>query len=329
MTPVLHRNGAPVFLCAYVIGCSGSPPPAVELTELEAVPLADSIYLTGLVLGPGGDVIAWNDRDGYIVTLRRLQTWQTSVCMTNHMRPIAASATRTGQLTVVDGEGRVLVAVHALPACDLHPIARLEADSVLLAVFHGDTWVVGSVSAGTVSLTAVDLGAIPPDARRWPASIGFDDLGRSRGVSALEGIVLSMMDRPYSWVALELGGIRGLFPLRRSARHEGNVLAEKCSAAVGRSAEPSWVGLSTLEVGRIYLQTLADERSDWRCLATYSWSGRLQTVTVVNVALGLAAARRTAGGWQVVALRRTNRMEIVIYEVRFSRFRGVAGPGVR
>jgi hypothetical protein len=73
-----------------------------------------------------------------------------------------------------------------------------------------------------------------------------------------------------------------------------------------------WVGLATLHLDRGFLQVLADRGGERRAFAVYDSTGVLRRVTLVDAFIGFLdsdpASRR------LLALRRTDRVELVVYE---------------
>jgi hypothetical protein len=75
-----------------------------------------------------------------------------------------------------------------------------------------------------------------------------------------------------------------------------------------------WVSLPTLPLDRRFLQTLSDIRSDKRLLILYDTEGCVASGTEVDVPLGFVASLESEH--LLVAARRLNAMEIVIYRWR-------------
>jgi hypothetical protein len=121
------------------------------------------------------------------------------------------------------------------------------------------------------------------------------------------GLLVTGARYPFAWVAIASHEQTGRIAGRPSLMPD---LATKQPS----SEYQTWFSLPVVRVGTgHFLQTLFDPRSDYRLLVLYDSEGRVQRERVVQTAIGIMAAAPTEP--LVIALRRTDRTEVVTYRV--------------
>lgn len=281
-------------------------PAGIQLVEIASYTVPAGLEVTGAALSEKGSVVFWSrDSKSVMVTDGRITR---GLCIGQNLDPLAAAfAAGSSLVEIVDSRSSRLV--RAVPGGDCRKGSGLGNPGwIIAAAYSRETgeWVGLTNRAGQSSLVILRAGRL----RHVPvptipvASIPMTHLRASRG-----GVLLSSLSWPFRWEALSWTGA-----LLRS----GRPFVTNTFVRLGRdSALHSQLhGMATLAIRQGFVQVLADPRTDLRVLVRYSPEGRPAARTTLGVSLGLLDFEPSTE--RLLAIRRTDRAELVTYSLRRS-----------
>lgn len=280
----------------------------LTLAEVWSLDVPPDFPIVGAALSSDGAVVAWGAEGGAVLYHPNPDTGdvQPRIVESGAGRIVAARI-EGGRITVVDGkpprvirftpDGRILMMAPFVA------VSRVDA-----AVWHNDTWaLLGRDVAGDGGVFRASLASGSP---------------RNDRLSLVTPIDIAQL--PVTWLvaagpALIVAGLRAPFRARAIGRNgalrfefEVSFPVPGIRDAAAAADSTRWVALRPVRVGRKYLRTFADVKSDRRVLAVYDEGGRLLRQRVLEVPLGLIAAVESRH--QVLAARNLGSVELVAYE---------------
>lgn len=126
------------------------------------------------------------------------------------------------------------------------------------------------------------------------------DLRSSYSGAANGHLIRAGMYWPFRWILQDTSGVI-----------QGGSSAREAVPAPGENFA-TWVGLRVVALDRGFIQTLADPRSDSRAILLYDSAGHFIRQTRLGLSFGVLAAEPAQK--QLVALRTTDRVDLVIYQ---------------
>jgi len=275
------------------------------LTEERVIDIPLEFPLTAVTISDDGSALYWSGSARTVI----LHTAEsvTILCPGALEEPVAAAFDPLDllQIEIVDAGRSAIVTVSADGGCDhrtdLSGIGRLVGGART-----GVGWVLARLdSLGVPTIVGLDSAGHLLWTKTSDGDLGNPLTVRSAHIIAWEsGTVLSSMVWPFRWLSLDRQGkaiVTGAFEQVR-ALEERRSLAE-------------WVGLPVLPIDSGYVQTLADPRSDARVLVLYKPDGALRRQRQLLGPIGLVASNILSR--RVVALRRSDRLELIMYQWRW------------
>lgn len=301
--PSSRRQWLAFALLSGVAACDshGETVEELRLEEVRAVALPTDLDITGAALAANGALVAWSQSQGVVVA-NKGAGWFL-VCAHRAIEPIAAAFRPDGGLEIVDGHGTILEGTG--DQCSAG--ARLPAGAVISsAVLADSTWIL-SLRTSNASSALVKLakdGRVEPipgaDAADAPNSDPLAIVLRAGHGFVTQG----SLHPPFAWrIVMVSAAPDG----ERSPRPHGLV-----RPSLDEASGKDLLGLGVHMLDRGYLQVLADPRSDNRLLIRYDAAGR--QVATRSLALPFGVIATTVAQRRLLAVRRTDRTELVVYE---------------
>lgn len=274
--------------------------PTIRMTEALAVPIPEAFPVSNAWTQGNGEVYLLSSTRPHVIAYRnsRLENLGQHYLL----RPIGIAAGRLpGSVAVVDGDRRTIVTMQEgrivfEEAWDLP--ARAEA-----AVRTSAAWFI----MGRDSLDDFVLFKLDPDRGGLP----IYRVGRraQKGRTALlphlgkagANVIVTSPEPPFRTVVVSPEG--GL--LRRFE----SIAASHFGADSGERQQ--WVAVATVQIADVYVQTLADLRSDRRELLVFDKDGRFVRRSTIHVPIGLGSTE--AEGNFLLGVRRIPMQEVVLY----------------
>lgn len=275
-------------------------PPAILLTEIDAISLPTGFRPTGLIAESPTLAVAWSHTDGHVL-LRSDDDWRP---LEIPGTPVGASIESDGLFAVVDG---LTARVHYFgPAGDPLKTWSLGIDTTVVAAVRG--------AAGWYVLTPDERLLYTPlngHALQTGVSVDWNYLGGAAPTdisltAVRRSLLVTSKVPPFSIIrfADELAPGQAFEPV--------SMLTMPSEI---RTGDGLWVSLATVPMGDRYVQTLFDAQSDRRLLVTYDACGRAVRARSLTAPLSLAAS--SARDSLVFAIRHADRLELVVYRWTF------------
>jgi hypothetical protein len=278
---------------------------ALDLYQVRSITLPFDLDVIGASLSRAGD-IALVTRSPHRVTAIRGAEWE-GVC---EKRTIASAivgfAAATTDLQIVDAKTHEVFRWSPSTGCRILGVLS-TTDSIVTATIAGDDWIVVGVDREertTLRIMSPVMRARPPRSVPVPAWFHSD---RGRVWAAGSAVIVSTMEYPFSWRAIDSSN-----PVATTSGAFGSdtLLTNRRDS----SAASDLISLAAFKVDSLTLQLLADPRSPLRVWVLYDATGhRVRSTTsrgMIGV-LSISSLRR-----EILALRRTDRLELVIYRWR-------------
>lgn len=267
--------------------------PRFVLDERTSIPLDDTLQVRGGVIGPRGTIFIWT-----VDAVLRIGSPTRLLCTGVAMKPIAISVIASDSaIVILDQTFGQFLRSEQDGACE--PIGRVHF-SVRPhgGVSTGGRWVV----AGLDTLEAAFIAGLTSDFkaswRRDLPTVFRDPNGPAFWIApAPEGIVLASLHVPQDILVFDSLGTQ-----KRAHRWAPTGIADSATA---------WVGLGALSIGPHLMLAAADLASDRRRFTILDEKGRAVRDLSLDVSLGFLASN--AARRELLALRRTDRLELVIY----------------
>lgn len=294
-----------IAFCAACRSAQDGSWPHLVLEESSSVTLPTEYNLRGATLADYRDFLYWGETS---ITRVSAGTGNTrTICGGRLTKPCGvAFVGASGGIEVVDGATGAVYRSGAQGTCELLYTID-EPDSIVSAVRLDTGWVIASADSADGTKIAEYS---PFGQRAWVASgalQGTHGLGVHLTASPA-GVLVSSTQWPFRWLSVEANGETRLASSPLSF-HSDRGLPDDSTRWAG------WVALPVLRLDRGYLQTLADLASDTRRLVLYDDQGRVQSVRDVNVPFGIIGSFREKQ--VLIGLRRTDRLELVVYRWRW------------
>ncbi|GIW50973.1 MAG: hypothetical protein KatS3mg081_0328 [Gemmatimonadales bacterium] len=275
----------------------------IYLEEMGSVAVPDSFPVTGMAISRTGEVFLYSAAQPYVLHYDRGRLHNVGQGVLR--RPVGIAAeTGAGAFAVLDAglrsvllfkEGRVVArqALRVENHLQIEDATRLREFWFVLARDRSDNYIILKLLAGG-GWQRMD-GAARVLSR-------LTGLSRARLIATEGGVILMHRDPVLGTVVL--------------SPTTGEQVVQFALANVGSASELGgsggrWVSLWTVELGRYYLQTLADLRSDRRALVLFEPDGRVVRERVVDIPMGIGAS--ASGLRLLAAVRRAGTQELVIY----------------
>lgn len=277
------------------------------LVESSSVPLPPGYSVAGGTVTRDGDVLLWGHDQPALLRISYAVGRDPRVdrILARGLRhPIAVSQTGRGKLEVVDSGRHALLIVdeQAGTVVDSVPIPR----TVRYAGWNSSGWVAVAVDSVGRSLRVIALGTSPRIVERpLRRRDGSDFQERLTVTSSGDRVFIASRFPPFETVVVDASGSEQMrFVLDASA----------VNALDSVNTKNTWMIASTTQLGTAFVTTLADARSIDRILVYTTSDGAV--LRHVRLAVPLAFLGSSSNGRRAFALRRTNREEIVAYDVK-------------
>jgi hypothetical protein len=281
----------------------------LTLQELHAHELPVTANVVGAAIANDGRIVYWGN--GTVSLIARDKRIALPLCPAESRDIITAAFVEHDSVVefFVHGDKTVVYRVEPHNKCTRSVTVTAIDDEVVSAARTTDGWIVGVVTARLSSATfsvAHDgsLRRLTPweEAGQDPWDLRFSHLARET-----KGFIIASFRWPFTWVLLDsLGAVSKL---------SGPLAGGSPEISEGPSDLREWIGLPVVALDRGFAQTLSDPRSDHRLLVLYDQAGRAIRHSQIEVPLGLLAS--SPEGRLLVALRRTDRLELVTYGWRW------------
>lgn len=287
------------------VGALGSQTPSLphlRLQEVSATTVPPAFTLVGVAVSRDGTIAGWSAEN----TLLLLEANHPPTLITplSIVHPVGVTAGMAHVVSFVDSSKRQIVEVgqdgRTTSTRDLGqlPIALGAAVAV------GDAWYVAGRGRIDSTRYHVFLASEPSLEVGRPLVVGSRRLPPYLTASD-KALVLAFTDKPYEVVAYDL-------QTGASREFEHPELPDSVD---GRKA--IWRGLPAIPLDSGVVQTFADLTSNKRILVLYAFNGSVVRVTAINAPLGLVDGDPIQH--HLVAARRTDRVELVVYEWAWGR----------
>lgn len=278
----------PTYACRRV-----DVPPAVRLEETIVILLPDSLEVSGAAASSSDEFVLWSRPQQRAWTVRGEEPIVPLIAPGVY-DPVAAA--HTGQVVeIVDARTNSLL--RWTPDGEFLEARQFEPDGRIVAADHGSAgWLFVASNAGSQAMLRFD-GRRLEGVGSWQ-----DDDGRALSPQVWlrawgSGAIVSEARYPFRWRLLATSGAR-----IRGAPGAHGPAADSSSGSIGFPVLP-------IEGG--FLQTIADLRSPQRLLILYNAEGVPVRTTRFAVPMAFVAAVRSRR--LLVAVRRTDRLELVLY----------------
>jgi hypothetical protein len=279
-------------------------PTHLVLTVQRTVALPDGSRIAGAAISPSGSLVLWaRGLPGLFVIQENARA---RMCTSTVKAPIAGSFEDDSTIDVLDMAGPAAYVLNlAERRCTL--AISLHVGQLLGGARSGGSWIVGDIGkAGAIEIGRVGRTGLVTHLVRSTGAAGDPfSLARAFARPLRRGVLLASVQWPFRWTALSMTG----HVIRRSA----GMLAPNARAVLPSPADSliNWLGLPVLALDQGYIQTIADPRSDRRIVVRYREDGSPVAAHALDVAMGFLASNPATH--QLVALRRTNHTDLVIY----------------
>lgn len=281
------------------------------LTESGRQVMPGHVLVRGGALSPRGDAsLLWSGDTVWVVSIRQAEP--RAVCPERVRAPLGAAFVGTAAA----GGASIIEIIDGGVAGDEPRIIRLSDDQCRATAWSGPDprlstardatgWVsasgMGLGEPNGIPTTRVSLvkgGGTPFSPPGVDLPITWSDTAVISVSSGPRGIIVSSRHFPFAWSTAGGGDrtVAGRIPAGNETYY----------------ASDPWVGTGVFALDSGFVQVLADLASDRRHLVIYDSSGAFRRRRVIDVPFGIldtAPDRR-----QLLALRRTDRVEIVTYE---------------
>lgn len=288
-----------------LIGCG--PPPSsgserLELVEVSSVRIPDSLVITQGYLSDGGEALLWGPDNVWVVRGDRTE----QICESAVPDALAARLTAPGSIEVVIGAPAEGFLKSEDGRCQT-TVLEFGPDELKAATFMDDRWI--GLTAGSRLLD------ISSDGRAWGLNLRSESIGNmivSRSDSlpiwiapARGGVLIALRTPPFTWVFIPIGS---------------NEAVHNQSTYEGPPGSGQMVSTGVLSIDGGFLQVIADLTSNRRVLLLFDPWGHRVRETELAVPFGLLAENHKTR--RILALRRTDKLEVVIYRYAFAHRRG-------
>lgn len=276
---------------------------SIRLVQVAAYRIPTGTEISGGAMSSSGALVFWSREARTVMLVRRSGT--RVVCQATVRDPIAASFDEgASPPQVVDATSGRIFNVLATGACSA--IAEL-GPGLLGATRLPDSgeWVGLRAQNGRTTLSYARSGKRVD----FPvAGVPLGDIENTHITSSSRGVVLSSLQGRRNWILISRTG-------RVAAR--GQPSAADAPIGEAKSMRPSQLlGMPTHAIPGGFVQMLVDPRSDMSVMVVYDDVGRVVRRTRLNVSLGILHVRCPVN--RVLALRRTDRAELVTYSLHRS-----------
>ncbi len=267
--------------------------------------LPRGVIPSGAVVTDAGAMIVWSI-DSSLVLVYRAGT-PKSVCRGQALTPVGAAFVAGGRGVEIvdrDGEGaRVLHASDETPCATRYVLT--DSEGLIAAARLEAGWVIAvRPDSGVARFRGLDESG----RTRWTfdadsaSDSPLNPLRTTMTSAGRNGIILASITPPFRSVYVDASG------------------TPRASLQADTDSGPraGWLGLRVLRLAHGYLQVLADPRSDRRHIVLFGESGAVLRRRDLDVAFGFVAS--SPSGEHLLALRRTNVDEMVVYRVLGSTF---------
>ena len=291
----------PVIGSLMVAGCAPRAQRELELHDVAVVQMPPLSAVRGANVNADGDVIVWTDSSVAVFGTKSGSI--TIVCPNSRRLPVAAAFAPHGAIEVVDSVSSTVGRRTADGECaNLFRVAGNVA--VVSGVRLTMGWVLGVVdSLGRQGFVGVDS-AGEHGWEVWAAGVPGDprmSAAAQLTLAAPNRFVATSIRWPFSWISYGWGSV---------GSDSGSFLPI-AKEGVTSAVTPRWAGLPTIALDSGFLQVLADPSSDARILVRYDEHGKPERASLLDGALGMMSSLPSAR--LVVGLRRTDRLEVVVY----------------
>jgi len=274
----------------------------LKLVEERAIVLPSALVITQGSLSDHGHILLWGPENSWIVQ----EGEAVPLCGYPVPHVLNARIGVVGEVEAILGPPNQGLLISSQEGCQFkelgNALVELEA-----AASVGNGWIALGAGGGLIEVTLTGQTRSMPASSRSVATLAeaASDNLPSWMAPAGGGIILGQRGPPFTWLfsSLEAGEILAT-PFDREA---ALAVQEMVSTGVV-SASPG------------FLQVVADLRSERRTLITFDQDGKRIRATEVAVPLGvLASNERTK---RILAVRRTDLLEVVVYNYSWKPTRG-------
>lgn len=258
---------------------------------------------------------------GRLVTRDSIAYWTPSSVrlLTNHFRassqlckraltgPRAVAISNTGEIEILDGSGILRVSLKGGCAHRYSPNRSTEISSGAHTK-NGWIWIERGSTGNRAML--LENGRRPLTSASRLLALNTDSARPMIVAPSQEGYAVALTVAPHSWGVFAgdsfvVGG------------HTFDSVDNPGSGLFGNAGSPQsrWITTGWFDLGEAFLEVLADLGSDRRRLVLYNLDGSLRRETVLSFPFGILDVdikRR-----QILAVRRTKSLELVIYSWRW------------
>ncbi len=313
-----HRSRVPAFgISLLLLVCfatrsfsQGRPEdyPNILLSEHWAIRLPDSLIVADAIILSSSAVAVLAAELGRAYEIRTdARTSIRTLCADVAYSGVAvARLASDGRAAVLD-KSRRIVAIDqgAERECEVHQLGVEAGDMVLSAVGAGDGWLlIVATRSGVVWFVRLSARGDKVWRRRLSSlAISGVEAPRLFASAAASAVVLSSMDWPFGWRAVNLDATE-------------HILRSRLAIDEFKQFESGWLGLRTVPLDVGYLQVLAQQSRPGRAFALYDASGELRRVSRVDAVLGVVTA--DANARLLLMQRRERGAELVMYSWAWS-----------
>lgn len=310
-----HKGSIAICYTAWIVanGRVSAQAGRLAMTESGKHVLPAHVFVRGGALSPRGDAsLFWSGDTVWIASARHAEVH--AVCRERVRAPLGAAfvstppAGRAPVIEIIDGgvegedeprlirfsDGQCRATVWSGPDPN-QPLAR-DANGW---VFVGGTGPGAPNGTPTTRVSLVRGGGTPFSPSGVDLPIAWSDSAAISVSTGPRGIIVSSRHFPFVWSTAADGGARpvtGRVPAGNEPYY----------------ASDPWVGTGVFALDSGFVQVLADLASDRRHLVIYDSSGAFKRRRVIDVPFGILDAAPDRR--QLLALRRTDRVEILTYE---------------
>lgn len=290
---------------------SGNRPqaPILRLDEQSAIILPDSFDVKGAHVSPHGTVLLWAINRPYLIVQNEAR--QQIVRSDSLFQPVAAILLEGDTLVeAVDAERQAIVRVDFQGRVKRHQSLQLPW-IVESAIYSRGVWILGGRDlAGNYRVVAMN----PSGARTRLHTVAANrHRGTELSMSLSESggdVFAALLTRPYLATRIPA--------LPPSAERTPPLVFPAPTLPKRNSGEKAlWVALAVHALDDGFVRTFSDLRSDRRVLAIYDSEGRLVRTSLLDVPMAVLAT--VPDKRLMLAARRTDRLEIVTYQWRWTR----------
>jgi hypothetical protein len=291
--------GPLILLCSIQFALAQSPTD-LGLRSLGTVIIPDSLSITGALLSPDGQIVAWSGVTSRVVIVDRTGHW-TAMGEGILTRPLGAISNTDGTIEVLDAAPPRLITLdplgHHVSTVDFNDRWPLRAaapssESWFAVAEQADDWVVAELLRDgqhvMVSTIPHDIcgSAIDPY-----FDIVFDD----------DHLIVSCRTPPYGGGRMEIDN-----PSEWSLFQRPRFLTDREARAV-------WLALAILPVLDGYVQSYADLTTDSRTAVAYDSTAAIIRETRMRAPLAFVASDRTRN--LILGAARLDDLELIIYAI--------------